>query len=138
MSMTTTAIEPAVRTYARLLRKLHSLIARNADESPEGEAMRDEMDGLWQTMSKTECERMNGLSQDLYARKEGKDRRIQMDDKQRTEWEQDLQKSAARGDFDRVLVLLRSAPNDLTIRRVWELTRDCWEKLGDFETASAF
>src|SRR5262245_43819283 len=138
MSVTTTASEPAVRTYARLLRQLHLLIAKNADESPEGEAIREEMDSLWLAMSKTECERMNRWSEDHYPIKECNDRRIQMDAKTRADWDQDVQKSTARNDFDRILTLLRGAPNDLPNRHIWELTRNCWENLGDLETASAF
>lgn len=95
------------------------------------------MDSLWHAMSTAECDRMSGLSEDLHALNEGKDRRVRMDANARREWEQDFQSSTAKNDFDRVLALLRRPPDDIPIARVCEHARDCWEKLGDSETAGA-
>jgi len=58
---------PHFREYIRLLGKLHELIRADADESDEGEGIRDQMDGPAELLTREEIESANGISADLYS-----------------------------------------------------------------------
>ena len=62
-----TAPSDVYRQYARLLARLHALIRADADDSPEGDSIRDEMDVHWRKLDPEEIERLSLLSLDLYA-----------------------------------------------------------------------
>lgn len=64
--------DSAVQTYAHLLGKVHALIAQGLGDSPQAEALADEMDALWFAMTDEEQVRMCGLSEGLYRQAEGK------------------------------------------------------------------
>jgi hypothetical protein len=53
--------------YAALLIELHRLIRSGADETLEGESLRDRMDDLGTRLSAEEIARANQMSAELYA-----------------------------------------------------------------------
>jgi hypothetical protein len=55
--------------FESLLRRLHALIAAGAGDSPEADALRDEMDAPWHAMGESGRQRMNELSARLYREK---------------------------------------------------------------------
>ena len=52
---------------ARGLVELHRLGKEGKDDSPEAELVRDAMDAPWNALSRTEVERAQWLSEDLYS-----------------------------------------------------------------------
>jgi hypothetical protein len=57
---------PDFNEYVRLLGRLHRLIRQQRDESDEGEAMRDAMDGPGDALSEDEVRAAREISADLY------------------------------------------------------------------------
>ena len=53
--------------YARLLFRLHGLIATDAAESPEAEELRTGMDAAWASLGDPERDDLRKLSAELYA-----------------------------------------------------------------------
>ncbi|MDA1230056.1 MAG: hypothetical protein O2856_04720 [Planctomycetota bacterium] len=58
---------PAFRQYLSFLRRLHELIRSGADETAEGEALRDSMDLPAESLATEEIECLNGISADFYS-----------------------------------------------------------------------
>lgn len=56
---------PAFTKYCQLFCHLQSLIASGQDETPEGEALRDDMDVLWQQLTSDELDHLDALTFDL-------------------------------------------------------------------------
>ena len=57
---------PAFLAYARLLRALHELIRAARDESPEGEAIREQMETPAASLTAEEVDCLNAISADFY------------------------------------------------------------------------
>lgn len=53
--------------YARLLFRLHGLIATDAGESDEADELRDRMDSAWSNLGSSERDELRKLSEQLYA-----------------------------------------------------------------------
>jgi tetratricopeptide (TPR) repeat protein len=131
-----------VLTYARLLRKLHELIAAGEGDSIEAEALADEMDDPWYAMTDREQHRTDGLSVDLYALREGGPKRVDMSPEQLEAWQKAVQEAYEKselGDPDALLDFFRQPiPSNLPPHAVPYLQARCWQKLGDLETALHF
>lgn len=134
--------EPPVAAYARLLRAVHALIAEGKGDSEEAEALADEMDAPWYAMTKQEQERMGGLSCDLYALAEGGPKQIDMTQSERQQWEDAAGVADAAfeaGNVDSALAFLRRpSPKGLPRYKLSFLQAQCWQRLGDPETAAVF
>ena len=63
--------ESPARTYTRHLIHLHELFVAWQSESPQADAIRDEMDRPWYAMTKSEQELMSRLSEAPYAKANG-------------------------------------------------------------------
>jgi tetratricopeptide (TPR) repeat protein len=93
--------------YARLLSELHRLIRQGTDESPEGEALRDRMDGSGSRLSSDEVASLNGISADFYSLAESSTESLTS---QAPDVQADLRaalEARDRRDFGRSLDLLR-------------------------------
>lgn len=64
--MSQTMLSAAFADYALRLIQLHKLIQCAADDSAEGDQLRDEMDGFWSALPQAEIALADGLSSDLY------------------------------------------------------------------------
>jgi hypothetical protein len=62
---------PRFAEHARLLFRLHGLIATDTDESAAAEDLRAQMDLAWVPLSAAEREELRKLSEQLYALYEG-------------------------------------------------------------------
>jgi hypothetical protein len=58
---------PDFLQYVRLVSELHQLIREGTDETPEGEALRDRMDGPGSRLSSDEIVSVNAISADFYS-----------------------------------------------------------------------
>jgi len=126
----TTNKEPPVHVYARLLRHLHELIARGLGDSPEAEALADEMDAPGYALTESERDRVSGLSEDLYALAEGRVNAVPMPASERDQWDRDFQNAIAVSEWDRVLQLLRRPPRGLAAGYVPSMQAKCWKAWG--------
>jgi tetratricopeptide (TPR) repeat protein len=131
-----------VLTYARLVRDLHDLIAHGLGDSPEAEALADQMDEPWYAMTEQEQRRMRGLSADLYALREGGPKRVDMSPEQFAAWEINVTRMGDQlhlGDVDSALEFFRKPiPSSLPAHFIPVLQARCWERAGDLETALVF
>lgn len=57
---------PEYVKYVHLLKQLHRLISEGKGDTEEADALRDEMDTPWHSLSKEEIDRVNSLAADLY------------------------------------------------------------------------
>jgi hypothetical protein len=131
-----------VLTYARLLRESHALISQGKGDTPEAEALADQMDEPWYALTAQEQQRMRGLSADLHALREGGPKRVEMSPDQYAQWQvtyRDAVQKVDRGDVDDALTFLRQPiPSNWPSPFIRLLQGRCWDKLGDPETASLF
>jgi len=58
---------PSFAEYARLLFRLHGLIATDADESADADELRAQMDSAWARLGAPERQELRRLSEQLYA-----------------------------------------------------------------------
>jgi tetratricopeptide (TPR) repeat protein len=142
--LTLNGSERPVVTYARLLIRLHEFIRQDQRETPEAEAVADEMDRPWLLMSEQERARMGGLAEDLYALAEGGPKVVQMSPSEAAAWREEAQ--AIRDlvllgqKLDKALTFLRRPHPPITQAPdiIPYLQARCWEQLGDVETALVF
>ncbi len=134
--------ESPARAYARLLLRLHSIIAEGRGDSDEAASISDEMDAPWYAMTRQEQERMRGLSRDLYALAEGGPKPVDMSPAERQDYSARATAAFAaltEGDNDSALKFLReSIPRNLPRSVIPFLQARCWERLGDLEVALVF
>src|SRR5205807_797389 len=120
--------EPVGQSFARLLLKLHWLIAQGEGDNDEADAVRTEMEAYWQGMNSDEQARFTDLSGDLYALQEGKDYApVPLPDRQ--EWLAEFREAFQRADADAMLALLRRTPGDFPRELISFLQASSWEKL---------
>jgi hypothetical protein len=128
--------------YARLLTATHHLIREGKGDSTEAEALADHMDAPWYAMTRQEQLRMRGLAADLHALRQGGSPHVQATAQELSAWQSVAREVCSRaqaGDVDAALNFLRRpAPLGLPAHLVPDLQADCWELLGDLETAKVF
>ncbi len=139
MSATQSPDRSPARTYARLLRQLHALIVEGKGDSSEAAALSDQMDEPGRALAAEERDRLSGLSEDLYALAEGAGQPVALSPQERRQWEEQFRQASDAGNWDRLLQLLSRAPREaLAPDMVRFLQAECWERLGDLETALVF
>lgn len=139
MASVETHTSSSYQEFARLLRELHRLMSLGDGDSPEADAIRDEMDGPWYTLSEEEQKRARGMSADLYTL-EGNSP-IQHPREPgvfEDELAERIREARDREDFDSVLLLLRQNPEKISADRASMLRALSYERLGDVETAILF
>jgi hypothetical protein len=131
---TTGEQETAVQRCARLLSRLHGLIAEGQGDSDQADRLRDEMDPLWDEMDEHERDRIRGLSEDLHGLQEGKPAPVSMDRPAVGAWRRQILAGYQRslsGDVDNLLGLLRGPyPSEVPAHVVRLLQSRCWQRLG--------
>jgi hypothetical protein len=137
-----------VLEYARHLRALHALDVQGKHNSDEADAVRDQMDAPWDAMTSEEEERMRWLSEDLYVVAEGGPPCEAMTENELNAWKQELEQHKNRylqGDVDAWLAFWRKprpsnfpAPIGIPLVVIRFFQAQCWENLGDPETAAFF
>jgi hypothetical protein len=138
MKSAAAADETAARAYARLLLRLHDLIAKGQGDDPEADTVRDGMDAPWYAMTEAEQERLGGLSEDLYALAENNPRTVKLSAEDRRKWGDEFGAAFQAGEWDRALILLRRPPDDVPADHITFLQAECWEHLGCPEVALRF
>jgi hypothetical protein len=133
--------DPPGRAFARLLRQLHALDKEGKNDGEEADAIREQMESLWQTLNATEQERFKELSGDLYSL-EREPQPVAMSPPERKQWAEEAKAAFAAGNGDKVDTILaflrRPFPRDVPTFAIPFLQARCWARLGDLETALLF
>ena len=133
---TTHVVSTAYVDYSRLLRQLHTLIRRGADESEEGEALREAMDEPCRRIPDLELARVRGLGADLNAI--GSEISAGESFTHLDFFNKRFQLAQDEADWDKALDLLRSNPSRFSPARLLFLKGIFWARLEDYETALDF
>src|SRR5713101_5688082 len=129
--------ESPAHKYAHLLLELHQLFAEGKEETEEAEAIRDLMDSPWNDLGQPDRDRLNGLSEDLYAFGESRSKSNAMSMKENMELGAEIQRGFLANNWDRTLHLLRAGP-PAPPGMIPFMQARCWEKLGYLEVALVF
>ena len=138
MNYPTATDDTPARAYARLLLRLHELIAKGKGDDLEADAVRDQMDAPWHALTEAQQDRVGGLSEDLYALADNSPRSTKMSAEERQQWGQQFRAAFDGGEWDQALALLRRPPDDVPADHVAFFQADCWEHLGCPEVALRF
>jgi hypothetical protein len=137
--MTAPAItETAFRACVTKLLRLHALMIEGRADTPEADALRDEMDPLWYAMTPTERDRIGALSEDLCVLVEGGVQRAVMSPDARAAYGRQWREAYASQDWDRALAMLRQPPSDVPPYAVALLQARLWENLAGPDAAAPF
>ncbi|HVA45965.1 MAG TPA: hypothetical protein VNH11_06220 [Pirellulales bacterium] len=131
---TAASCAPGFTEYCRLFCQLRSLVAAGQDESAEGEELRDEMDFLWQRLTRADLDRLDGLAADLSHVGTERTQSGEVPDALCAEFRSLL----ATRDFDGALRFLRENEGRLPARDVAVLRGILWADLGQYAPAAVF
>lgn len=125
------------RAYARLLHQLHQLIRAGADETAEGEVLRERMDEPANFLDPEEVECLRGISADFYTLSEPP-WQVQPSPPAMREELQAAIDAREKGDFVRALDLLRKHQRYRDTADVSALRGSIWSQAGENEIAADF
>src|SRR5579875_981590 len=113
--------------YTHLLRRLHDLIRRGEDETEEGDALRDAMDGPWSRLTEADLIRVRNLGADLNSidaaqPRAGEDIPIELFDHL-------FREAQTQHDWSKALALLRAHPEFFTPSKLLFLKGIFWARL---------
>lgn len=131
----------AYEEVAQGIRELHRLMIAGRDESPEADAVRDAVDGPWQSLSEAERDRARALSEDLYSVTDspaGAKSRTGDLASQTHLYLSKILEARQRGDLDGALSLLRQSGGYLPPALVSYVRGLLWREAGDEESARLF
>jgi hypothetical protein len=128
---------PSYVQYIQGLRRLHELIAVDRDDTPEGDAVRDGMDGPWYELSETEQNRINGLSEDLYSISDPQEEPLPMNPQAERKLNEAME-ALNIGEWDKALELLRRWKRYFDPAKLSYLRGFVWHEAGDDATATVF
>jgi hypothetical protein len=129
---------PDFLEYVRLLKTLHDAIREGRDESDEGEAIREQMDGPGSRLSPAEIACVNGISADFYSLTEKPAASVP---ERGAGIQQDLAAASRRrdsGDYQAALDLLRQRAEFIEPAELAYQRGLIWEKAGEPEIAALF
>ncbi len=138
MSPQKMTMSPGYLAAVRGLRELHHLTAQGRQDSPEADAVRDAMDGPWEALTDVEKRRLSGLSEDLYSITDPAPAVVKEPNPQVQARLIDVSEARQRGEWDRVLELLRRWGDYLEPSLLSYLRGDAWHEAGDSATAAIF
>ena len=126
-------------SYARLLLRLHELSLAGREESPEADALRDEMTWHWYRMSAREQDLLTGLSADLNDLEAGGARSVDASPDEVADYRARARVVYESGDGQQMLEFLRKPyPKSLPAGAVPFLQARVWQKLGYSQVAIVF
>jgi tetratricopeptide (TPR) repeat protein len=128
---------PAYVQSIRGLLRLHQLAEAGKDESPEADAIRDNLERPWHELSEIEKQRIAGLSEDLYSISEPVGQALEMEPQAQRKVREAIAARQA-GSWDKALKLLRTWGKYLDPAVLSFLRATVWESAGDSETAAIF
>jgi tetratricopeptide (TPR) repeat protein len=130
---------PIFDFVANGLVELHRLIREGKDDSPEAESVRDALDGPLMSLSPTEKERAQMLSDDLYSISEPRasTSRNGMDAQAQQQFIE-ASEARRRREWDRSLGLLRNSKDSISPALLSYIRGSIWEEAGYPAVAAAF
>lgn len=131
-------VNPNYLAVIQGLLRMHRLSADGRFESPEADALRDEMDAPCEGLSDVERKRIAGLSADLNAISEIPAAQPPVMQSQSRATLIQATEAWRQGEWDRALELLRIAGNSAPPALVSHLRGEIWRDAGDAATAAVF
>ncbi len=128
---------PYFLAYVRLLSQLHQLIRRGADETDEGEELRERMDEPARDLSQEEIYCLKDISADFYTLSDPPWQVQPGSPFAQQEWKE-LHKAREARDFVRALDLLRRNQAYLNAQTVAYERGNIWTAVGEKEIAEEF
>lgn len=125
------------RAYVRLLHQLHQMIRAGTDETEEGEALRDRMDGPANYLSQEEIDCLNTISADFYTLSDPP-WQIQLGPLLAHEELKEVLEARDARDFVKALDLLRKNQAYLDAASASSLRGSIWSQAGENEIAKDF
>jgi tetratricopeptide (TPR) repeat protein len=122
---------------SRGLLRLHVLTEAGQDDSPEADAIRDNLEHPWYVLSEAEKKRISGLSEDLYSISEPVGQPLPMNPQAQRKLLETIEARQA-GDWDNALELLRRWGTHLDPAVLSFLRGSVWQEAGDCDTAIPF
>jgi tetratricopeptide (TPR) repeat protein len=122
----------------RGLRELHRLTVTGRQDSPEADAVRDATDLPWQALTEVEKKRLSGLSEDLYSITDPRQAAPRELNPQVQSRLVEVYQARQRGEWDRVLELLRRWATYIEPSVLGYLRGTTWRDAGDPQTAAIF
>jgi len=130
---------PSFKLVARGLVALHQLIKEGNDDSPEGEAVRDALDAPLKGLNRSEKERAQWLSEDLYSVSEPPAEITQKEmDPQAQQQLNEALEARQRREWDRSLALLRRWRDYISPALLSYLRGSIWMEAGNPGVAAVF
>ena len=127
------------RLIAKGLIELHRLIMAGKVDSPEAESVRDALDAPLKALSRSEKERAQWLSEDLYSVSEAPAATSQKEiNSQALQQLNEAIEAKQRGEWDQALKLLRQARENLPPDLLSYLRGSCWQEAGHPDVATVF
>lgn len=136
-STATFPTNPSYQAVVRSLLRMHQSTVDGKDESEEADVWRESMNEPWEALSKTERERVTGLSKDLYEISDPADRNSEPMNPQ-AQRKLNVYEARERGEWDRALDLLRGWGKSIAAPLVSCLRGFIWRAAGDADTAAVF
>jgi predicted Zn-dependent protease len=127
---------PAYVEYEALLRRLHDVAAQYGNDSTEADAVREQMDEPERRLTRSEINRLNGLSADLYML-QGEEI-LQTPPLDLDSMVRQIKEFQAWNDWDAVLGLLRRRPLHAPPEAAAFSRARAYESLGHYDTALLF
>jgi len=130
------AMSSSYIAYVRGLLRLHQLDCDKRSESDEAEAVRDSLEAPWSLLSKSERERIKGLSADLYGISASAPAVAPTNESQRAV--QEAMEARNNGSWDESLAVIRTFENQFEPGMIASVRGSVWMEAGDSLTATVF
>jgi tetratricopeptide (TPR) repeat protein len=131
-------VDERYEEYVRLLRQLHQLWIEEQGESPQADALRDQMDVSWEKLTPEQREIIGGLASDLNCIRRGPVPSGKSEEEVKREDEPALRLALKSKDWHATLTHLRRCAPYRRAEEVAYLRGRAWSELGDHETALLF
>ncbi len=128
---------PGYLQSIRGLHSLHALTVAGSDDSPEADAVRDGLDQYWYDLSKTEQDRITGLSADLFSISEPVKEPLPSNPQVQRKLDE-AREATKSGNWDQALTLLRRWGQHVDPAKLSFLRGTVWHEAGDDRTANLF
>src|SRR6266446_456167 len=129
---------PAYQEVVRGLLRMHKYTVEGQDESEEADALRESMGEPWSRLSVVECERVAGLSKDLYTVSDLPPQTPAPVNPQAQAKLTEAYEARERGEWDGALELLRRWGKYLPAALLSYLRARIWEDAGDPRVSVVF
>lgn len=128
---------PSYQAELSALLRMHQLSVAGKEESEEADLIRESASDYWDELSKTEKDRLTGLSKDLYEISDGPPPQEPMSGQAQIKL-MEAYEARDRGDWDKALAFLRESSRHIPPPLLSYLRGRIWESAGNASAAAIF